>query len=199
MTVCPYGKQGRQQPQTAAEFENGHRHREQQPGEKIRTVQREPLRHAGGRQCGGDRSVNAAAPAERNQPGECAKRGQRDRPGRHDRRASAHLPDGVEDHLRQPLVRQVEPARPRFSRINVMRRGGGPRKRVGEGKCVLLHDVLAGAQVPPEIGIVHFSREEPEQQNCRQCQQQRAQSARSTLAWEAAKWTVRSVPASLPD
>ena len=64
----------------------------------------------------------------------------------HDASEAGGAIDGVEDHLRQPLVREVEVARAGFAGIGVARAGGGPGERVGDGKRVLLRDVLAGVR-----------------------------------------------------
>ena len=174
MAVGPNDEQRRQQPQRAAEFEDGHGRGEQQPGEKIGTVEGEGLRHGGGRECGGERSIEAGAPAPRKQSDQPAERGQRDGSRRHDGRDAAGAPHGVEDDLRQPFVGQVELARAGFAGIGVARAGGGPGKRVGDGKRMLLHDVLAGEEVPPEIGIVDFPREETQHQQGAEANQERA-------------------------
>ena len=88
-------------------------------------------------------------------------------------------------------MRQVEAARAGFARIGVARTGGGPGERVGVGKRVLFHDVLAGAQMPPEIGIVDLARKKPQQQNCAEGQQQSAKSAAQARARMAVERMVR--------
>jgi hypothetical protein len=53
-------------------------------------------------------------------------------------------------------VGQIEMPRDGFAGVGFARARSGKREGIGHGQRAILHDILAGLEVPPEIGIVNL-------------------------------------------
>ena len=129
---------------------------QQQKGDEIRTIECEWDGHSGSRTGRRQRPVEASAPPPCDEPDKSAEARQQ-QGAEHDYPCeTAGAPDCIEQHLRQPLVGQVEPACDRFARVSFTRSRSGERKWIGHGEGVMLRNILACFQVPPEIGVVNL-------------------------------------------
>ena len=160
MTVGPHHREQRQQPQFPAGFQNG----DEEPGHEERD-QRRPV-HAelggdgGGSQRGHQAIIEISRAARGYQSSEAAKTGQQQSLEKHDSREAGRAVDRIHNHLRQPFVREVEVAYLLLARVHRLTQIGGERERIGDGQGTVLNDVLAGFEMPPEIGIGDFGGEQ---------------------------------------
>ena len=118
----------------------------------------------GGGQRGGDPPQPGIGTAPGHPAGARAQNREQQRLPQDHRAEAAGAVDQVPDRLRQPFVSEVEAAGGGL--IGGDRRGGGRGvgERIGRGQAMLGNDVLAGLQVPPEIGVDDFGAEQPQQQ-----------------------------------
>ena len=163
VAIRPDQKERRQQPQPASIFQNRDGRGEQQKGDQVRPVEREPYGHGGG--CAGrpQRSIESPTAPPCHQADQSAHRGEQQRAKQHHAAKARDAPDDIEERLRQPLVRQVEVAGDGLAGIRFARAGGSEREGIGHGQRVLLRDVLPGLEMPPEVGVGDFGREQAKQ------------------------------------
>lgn len=158
VAIGPNQEQRWKQPQPPARFQNHNGQREEQISEELRPVEREWNRDGSRGEAGHRRAVQHARTPPRHQAGETAERCQQQRAQPHHTGKTGGAISGVEERLCQPLVSQVEVPHRTFARIRQRRRGGGIGERIGYRQRARLHDVLAGTQMPPEIGIANLRR-----------------------------------------
>jgi hypothetical protein len=159
VAVGPDEKQRRQKPEPAAILEDRDGGGQQQKGDEVRTVEGERDGHAGRRAGRRQRAVKTAAAPPRHQAGEGAESRQQEGAQQHHAGKPGGAPDQIEQHLGQPFVGQVEMPRDGLAGIGLAGAGGGEGEGIGRWEPVILYDVLAGPEVPPEIGVVNLGRE----------------------------------------
>ena len=99
------------------------------------------------------------------QPVTGAQHRQQERLPQHHRAEAAGAVYQVPDGLRQPFMGEVESARGGLIGGYGRGRSGGIGKRIGRGQTVVGNDVLAGFEVPPEIGVGDLGGEKAYQQH----------------------------------
>jgi len=160
VAVPPDQEQWREQPQAAARFHDRDGEREEEIGEELRPIEREGHRDGGSGETGDPCAMKAAGATPGPAGGQSAERGQQQGAQQHDRGKPAQPVRAVEKQLRQPLVGKVEMPHDVFAGVSEGSGGGGVSKWIGNGQRVRAGDVLAGFEVPPEIGIANFGRQQ---------------------------------------
>ena len=164
MTIGPQQFERRKGPQESIGIEDADEQSRHEEGKQSRAIGREIDSERSSGESGTDAEVEVGA-ARGQEPGQSTEGGQQRRADQDDPRETSRPIDAIKERLRQPLVREIEMADAGLARIGGRIQGGAEGEWIGNWKGVALNDILAGLQMPPEIGVGDFGAEEADQYN----------------------------------